>query len=300
MKVAVTGSYSYSGKYITKRLLGRGDKVRTLTGHANRPDSFGGQVPASPLDFAKQADLASALRGVQVLVNTYWIRFARGSNTQARAVRNTAILIDAAKQAGVERLVHISITNPSPKSPLQYFSGKAANEEAVAGSGLSYFILRPTVLFGTEDILINNIAYLVRRFPFFLIPGDGLYKLQPVYVDDVAALVENAVHGRASGRVDAVGPEVFTFRELVSTIGQAIGRSPRLISVAPSLALIAARALSLVLSDVLLTSQEMKGLMANLLISDEPPRCRTRLTTWLHENRSTLGSAYASELKRHY
>ena len=300
MNIAVTGAFSYSGKYVTKRLLARGDQVRTLTGHPNRGDPFGGRVPAFPLDFTKKTVLERALRGVQALINTYWIRFDRGPNTQARAVRNTAILIDAARLAGVQRVVHISITNPSDKSELRYFRGKAANEEAVAGSGLSYSILRPTVLFGPEDILINNIAYLMRRFPIFLVPGDGQYRLQPVYVDDLAALAEEAAHGNANGIIDVVGPEIFTFRELATTIGQTIGRNPRLISVAPGLALIAARLLSFFLSDVLLTSQEVKGLMANLLVSDEPPRGQTRLTRWLRENRETLGSAYASELKRHY
>jgi uncharacterized protein YbjT (DUF2867 family) len=300
MNVAVTGAFSYSGKYITQRLLARGDHIRTLTGHAHRPDPFGGRVPTFPLDFANRAALDTALRGVQVLVNTYWIRFDRGANTQARAVENTAILLDAARLVGVERVVHISITHPSHESALQYFRGKAANEAAIVQSGLSYSILRPTVLFGREDILINNIAYLMRRFPLFLVPGDGQYKLQPVFVDDLAELAENAVHGSGKSVVDAVGPEIFTFRQLVLTVGHAIGRNPRLISVSPGLALTAARLLSFLLGDVLLTSQEVNGLMANLLVSGEPPRCQSRFTAWLNSNGDTLGLAYASELKRHY
>jgi uncharacterized protein YbjT (DUF2867 family) len=200
----------------------------------------------------------------------------------------------------VERVVHISITNPSCESSLQYFHGKAANEAAVLRSGLSYAILRPTVLFGREDILINNIAYFVRRFPVFLVPGDGLYRLQPVYVDDVAELAANAAHATTNETTDAVGPEVFTFKGLVLAIGTAVGRRPRLISVPASLALAAARALGLFLGDVVLTSQEVEGLMANLLLPNHTPRCTTRLTAWLNENSRTLGSAYASELRRHY
>jgi uncharacterized protein YbjT (DUF2867 family) len=300
MNVAVTGAFSYSGKYIARRLLARGDKVRTLTGHPGRPDPFGGMVPAFPLDFTHQEELKRSLDGVQSLVNTYWIRFDRGRNTQEAAVRNTATLIRAAKEAGVRRVVHISITNPSQDSALPYFKGKAANEATVVRSGLSHAILRPTVLFGREDILINNIAYLMRRLPIFLIPGDGGYRLQPVYVDDLAALAANAAHGTDNETVDAVGPEVFTFRELVLAVGDALGRRTRLIAVAPSLALAAARILSLVLGDVLLTSHEIKGLMANLLVSGDTPRCPTRLTAWLSKNGGTLGLAYASELKRHY
>src|SRR5215813_12315963 len=172
MKVAVTGAFSFSGKYITKRLLTRGEEVITLTGHPNRPDPFNGKVKVYPLDF-DQAGMTQSLQGVDVLVNTYWVRFDKGENTQPRAVQNTHKLVNAAKAADVKRIVHISIANPSADSHLPYYWGKAANEKAVIDSGLSYAILRPTVLVGNnEDILINNIAFLLRRFPFFLIPED--------------------------------------------------------------------------------------------------------------------------------
>ena len=237
MKIAVTGAFSYSGKYIAKRLLARGDEVITLTGHPLRPDPFQGRVPAFPLDFADENGLARALKGVEVLVNTYWIRFDRGPNTQAQAVENTQRLVRAAAEAGVRRLVHISITNPNSQTRLQYFRGKAANEEIVIASGIPYAILRPTILFGKEDILINNIAYLIRRFPALLMPGDGLYRVQPVYVDDLAEMAEKAAHARGSYTKDAVGPETYAFRDLVSLIANSVGRQARVISVAPWLAL---------------------------------------------------------------
>ena len=197
MKIAVTGAFSYSGKYITSRLLARGEDVITLTNHPNRPDPFAGKVKAFPLDFNNADELVSTLRGVDVLVNTYWIRFDKDNNTQPKAVENTKILVNAAAKAGVKRIVHISITNPSADSHLPYFWGKAANEKAVIDSGMSYAILRPTVLFGKEDILINNIAWLLRRLPIFGLPGDGSYKLSPVYVDDLAELAVDAVYKKA-------------------------------------------------------------------------------------------------------
>jgi uncharacterized protein YbjT (DUF2867 family) len=187
MKIAVTGAFSYSGKYITKRLLACGEEVITLTGHPNRPDPFNGKVKTYPLDF-DEPSMTRSLQGVDVLVNTYWVRFDKGENTQPRAVENTRKLVNAATAAGVKRMIHISITNPSAESHLPYFWGKAVNEKAVMESGISYAILRPTVLVGDEDILINNIAFLLRRFPFFALPGEGAYKLQPVYVDDLAQL----------------------------------------------------------------------------------------------------------------
>lgn len=300
MKIAVTGAFSYSGKYITKRLLERGEEVITLTGHPNRPDPFNGQVKAFPLDF-DEAGMTESLRGVEVLVNTYWVRFDKDENTQPRAVENTRKLVNAAKAAGVRRIVHISIANPSAESKLPYYWGKAANEKAVIDSGLSYAILRPTVLVGGgEDILINNIAFLLRRFPFFLIPGDGSYGIQPVHVEDLADLAVEAVYSRENSVIDAVGPDAYTFKELVGLVGEKIGAKRPLIPVPPRLALFAAQFISLFVRDVVLTPEEVDGLMANLLVSREPARGRTYFKDWLARNRESVGMRYASELKKHY
>lgn len=299
MKIAVTGAFSYSGKYITRRLLERGEEVITLTGHPNRPDPFGGKVKAFPLDF-NETSMTRSLQGVDVLVNTYWVRFDKGKNTQPRAVENTRKLVNAAKAAGVKRMVHISITNPSAESHLPYFWGKAANEKAVMESGMSYAILRPTVLVGDEDILINNIAYLLRRFPFFFLPGDGSYKLQPVHVDDAAALAVEGVYRTDNYIIDAVGPDIFTFKEMVQLIGEKVGAKRPLLPVPPRLALLAAQFLSLFVSDVILTPEEVDGLMAGLLVSKEPPLGKTRLADWLEKNKNRVGARYASEIQKHY
>lgn len=299
MKIAVTGAFSYSGKYITRRLLERGEEVITLTGHPNRPDPFDGRVKAYPLDF-DEASMAQNLQGVDVLVNTYWVRFDKNENTQPRAVENTKKLVSAAKAAGVRRMVHISITNPFADSHLPYFWGKAANEKAVIDSGMSYAILRPTVLVGDEDILINNIAYLLRRFPFFLLPGDGSYKLQPVHVDDVATLAVEGVYRTDNYILDAVGPDIFTFKGMVQLIGEKIGAKRPLYSAPPRLALLAAQFISIFVRDVVLTPEEVDGLMAGLLVSKDPPLGQTRLADWLEANKSKVGSKYASEIGKHY
>jgi NADH dehydrogenase len=299
MRIAVTGAFSYSGKYITRLLLARGEEVITLTGHPNRPDPFAGKVKAYPLDF-DEAGMTRSLQGVDILVNTYWVRFDKDKNTQPRAVENTRKLVNAAKAAGVRRMVHISITNPSAESHLPYFWGKAANEKAVMDSGMGYAILRPTVLVGNEDILINNIAYLLRRFPFFLLPGDGSYKLQPVHVEDVAALAVEGVYRSDDYIVDTVGPDIFTFKEMVQLIGEKIGARRPLISFPPRLALLAAQFVSFFVRDVVLTPEEVDGLMAGLLVSQDPPLGRIHLADWLEENKNRVGSQYASELRRHF
>lgn len=300
MKIAVTGAFSYSGKYITQRLLARGEEVITLTGHPNRPDPFDGKVKAFPLDF-DEAGMTESLRGADVLVNTYWVRFDKGENTQPRAVENTQKLVNAAVKAGVKRIVHISIANPSADSHLPYYWGKAANEKAVTESGLSYAILRPTVLVGGgQDVLINNIAFLLRRFPFFLIPGDGSYGIQPVHVEDLAELAVEAVYSKENYVIDAVGPDSYTFKELVQMVGESIGVKRLTISVPPRVALFAAQFLSLFLKDVLLTPEEVDGLSSNLLVSKEPARGKTVFKEWLKENQNIIGAKYASELERHY
>ena len=300
MTTAVTGAFSYSGKYITRRLLDRGEKVITLTSHPNRPDPFEGRVRVLPLDFSDERGLVNSLKGVDIFYNTYWVRFDRGANTQPAAVENTRRLVCAAAEAGVRRIVHISITNPSPISALPYFWGKAANEQSVIESGMSYAILRPTVLFGKEDILINNIAWVLRRFPFFALPGDGSYRLQPVYVDDLAALAVEAAGAEQNLIWDAVGPEDFTFRQMVDLIGWIIGHPRPLIAAPPRLALAAAQMISLFVGDVVLTAEEVDGLMQNLLVSSQPPRCTTRLSDWLLQHKDQVGRRYASEIKRHY
>jgi uncharacterized protein YbjT (DUF2867 family) len=272
----------------------------TLTGYPDRPDEFGGQVKAVPYNFDQPEQLAQSLQGVDTLYNTYWVRFDHGDNTYANAVRNTKALVDAAVQAGVRRLVHVSITNPSLDSPLPYFHGKAELEQYIQKSGLSYAILRPTVLFGLEDILINNIAYLLRTFPFFAVPGSGEYRLQPVYVDDMAALAVDLAACEENIITDAVGPEIFSFNEMVKLIAAALGRRSRLLHLPPALVLPLSGLIGWWVKDVTLTPDEIKGLSAGLLVSSQPPTGRTRLEDWLKANIAAVGSGYASELERHY
>lgn len=155
---AVTGAFGYSGKYITKLLLSENNEVISLTNSYKRPNPFGEKVKAFPFNFDKKEELLKSLTNVKVLYNTYWVRFNHKTFKHSEAVDNTLILFYAAKKAGVQKIVHVSITNPSKESKLEYFNGKAILEEALINSGISYSILRPTVIFGQEDILINNIA----------------------------------------------------------------------------------------------------------------------------------------------
>ena len=296
----VTGAFGYTGKYIAKRLLDQGSRVRTLTRTPVSRSPFGDDVEARPLDFGDPSGLFASLEGADILYNTYWVRFARRGVTHDTAVENSRALLRAAVEAGVRRVVHISITNATQDSPLPYFRGKALAEMAVRDSGLSYAIVRPTVLFSPEDILINNIAWFLRRFPLFPIPGRGGYPVQPVFVDDVAQLAVEAGKGVDDVAIDAVGPETFAFEEMVRLLARRVGSRSRLVSTPPPAALLAARVAGRLVRDVVLTKDELDGLMAGLLVSADPPTASTRFTTWLEAEGASLGQRYASELTRHY
>ena len=295
---AVTGAFGYSGRYIAARLLDEGREVITLTNSLARANPFGSRVRAFPLSFDEPERLAQSLAGVEVLYNTYWVRFNHRLFTHAQAVQNTLILFEAAWRAGVRRVVHVSITNPSEDSPLEYFAGKARLERALRESGLNYSILRPTVLFGREDILINNIAWALRRFPFFAVFRDGSYRLQPICVEDLAALAVAEGKRDEHRVIYAIGTETFTYRALVEAVGEAIGRRRRIVNVSPAAGYTASRVIGWLVRDTFITREEIKGLMDGLLCVDTPPTGKTHLTGWMRANADTLGRNYASELAR--
>ncbi len=297
-KHAVTGAFGYSGKYIAKKLVCEGHRVITITNSLDRENSFGDRIEVYPFNFDKPAKLEESLRGVSVLYNTYWVRFNHKTFTHADAVRNTEIIFKAAKRAGVKRIVHISITNPSLDSPLEYFSGKARLEKSLIESGISYAILRPTVLFGKEDILINNIAWGLRHLPVFGVFGDGKYKIQPIYVDDLAELAIKYGKGDKNIIIDAIGPETFSYSELVKKISEIIGKHRPIIPVPPFIGYIAGWFIGKIVNDVMITKEEIEGLMENLLYVESPPTGSTRLTEWAKKHSNTLGLKYTSELAR--
>ena len=298
--IVITGAFSYTGQYATRLLLSRGYAIRTLTYHPERAGAFGDRVQAFPYNFDHPNDLVEALRGASTLVNTYWVRFPRGKSTFEASIQNTRALIGAAKTAGIRRIVHVSIANPLLESPLGYYRGKAELERAVVESGLSYAILRPTVIFGREDILINNIAWFVRHFPVFGIPGDGRYPIRPIYVEDMARLIADSVGLPENSVTDAVGPETFGFEELVKLIAAETKRPVRIFHLPMAVAYVLTRLTGWFVGDTVLTWEEYRGLMGGLLGSESPAAGTTRLSVWLRENQESLGRRYASEIARHY
>jgi NADH dehydrogenase len=295
----VTGAFSYSGAAIARELERSGRRVRTLTGHPDRADPDTA-IDVRPLDFADIVGLCSSLEGATTLYNTYWVRFPHGHDDHERAVVNSRTLFHAARQAGVERIVHVSITHPSISSPYGYFRGKAHVERALAEVGVPYAVLRPGILFGGDGVLINNIAWLLRRLPVFAVGGKGDYRIRPVHIDDLAALAVAAGAERTDSVVDAVGPERPTFLELVGLIRQAV-ESRSLIVRVPGFAVPAlGSVLGLVLRDVLLTGDEFRAMADGMADSDGPATGKISVSEWVRTHGDSLGCRYANEIERHF
>jgi uncharacterized protein YbjT (DUF2867 family) len=296
----VTGSFGYIGRYITRHLLELGGEVRTITTHPTKPNPFGSRVQAFPYSFEDPAKLTGILRGTNTLYNTYWIRFAYGDQTYAQALDNTRTLFACAKAAGVRKIVQISVTRASIHSDLPYYRGKGMQEKLLSEMNMPHVIIRPTLVFGKEDILVNNIAWMIRKSPFFPIFGAGDYQVQPVFVEDLARI--SVAQGRTDGNpvVDAIGPERFSFKDFLELIVTTLDRKTRLIRMPPRLGIFFGKWIGMFLRDVVLTEAELRGLMQGMLTSGQEPNGTTRFSDWLEQNKDTVGASYSSELARHF
>ncbi|OVE76735.1 hypothetical protein BVX98_04920 [bacterium F11] len=296
----VTGSFGYIGKSITQELLQRNREVKTITTHPNKPNPFGPRVCAYPYNFENPDQLTATLEGSDVLYNTYWIRFPYRQWSFETALRNTRTLFRCAKKAGIKKIVHISVTHPDESDPLPYYRGKALQERALKEAGITHSIVRPTLVFGKEDILVNNIAWTIRTFPFVPVFGRGDCRVRPIFVGDLAAVAVDSAQAQESRTCDAVGLEEYTYKELLFRIANELERRVSLVPLRPSIGILLGKIISLFVEDILLTKDELRGLMANKLTSSQEPNGHTRFSEWLRENKNHLGLRYTSELKRHY
>lgn len=295
----VTGAFSYSGAAITTELQAAGHHVRTLTGHPDRAPA-GTEVDIRPLNFADPAELTRSMHGAHTLYNTYWVRFAHGHLDHDAAVANSRTLFKAAADAGIQRVVHVSITHPSLDSPYPYFRGKAQVEQLLAETGISYAIARPAILFGGGGVLVNNIAWLLRRLPVFAVGGRGEYRVRGIHVEDLARLCVELGARNDTVVVDAVGPQSVTFRQLVDAVRAAVGSRAVVLLVPGPLLSGLSSALSLLLHDTLLTRDEYQAMADGLADSDGPATGKIVFTDWIAEQGPTLGERYANELDRHF
>jgi NADH dehydrogenase len=299
----VTGAFGYTGSRIAERLLASGRAVRTLSRRSGEGHPLAARIERVAYDFGDAA-LARSLVSVDTVYATYWMRFPRGGQTWREMVANVGRLGRAAKAAGVRRLVYVSVANARHDSSTAYFRAKAAAEDELreaSGGELSLAIVRPTLLYGPTDILINNMAWTLRRLPVFGIPGDGRYRVQPVLVDDVADLAVRLGAASDPADVDAAGPETFTFNELAHVVRSAVRSRALLVHMPPPLVLATTRAIGVGVRDVILTRDEIRELMESLLVGrDSAGTCPTRFSDWLAANEEVVGRRYSSELARNF
>jgi nucleoside-diphosphate-sugar epimerase len=295
----VTGAFSYTGSYLARELLSRGESVKTLSRVPDPEHPLSSEVAFGRLHF-DDAALTEELRGADTLFNTYWVRFEARRVTWDAVLANTRTLLRAARAAGVRRIVHFSVSNASQNSPYSYFCAKAAAEREVRESGLSHAIVRPTLIVGRDDVLLNNIAWALRRLPLFLVPGDGRYRVQPITVEDLARLAVDVGESTNDVTRDAAGANTVQFGELVHAISRAIGARSRILRAPMPLALLAASTAGRILRDVVVTRDELRALMDELLVSGEPPAGATGVYTWLAENGYALGRAFVPEFRRNW
>lgn len=293
----VTGAFSFTGRYVAARLLESGREVGTLTRWSQAESPFGNRVRALPLDFRDPAVLVAALEGAETLYVTYWIRFPDRATSFGAAVANSERLFAAAREAGVGKVVYLSVANAAADSPHPYFRGKARVEAALAASGLPHAIVRPTLVFGEGEVLVNNVAWLLRRLPVFVLPRRRC-ALQPVAAEDVAELCVTAAREASDSNVDAAGPDVFSFEELTRLVRAAVGSRAAIVRASGRTTLALSRALGALTRQTLVTADELQALEDGLLTSDELPRGTRRLADWLEASAPWLGLELATGERR--
>ena len=296
----VTGAFGYTGRWIAHHLLEKGVQVRTLTNAVGRDDPFDGRIEVHPLDFDDHATLVESLREAEVLYNTYWVRYnhRRRNFEHGIAVENSKRLFKAAAEAGVERIVHFSVAHPHKAPDWTYFCGKVAVEKYLNDSDYCFAILRPTVLFGGHrNVLINNIAWMLRKFPIFGVFGMGNYPIQPVHVKDVARVAVEQGESRENVTIDVTGPETFRYKEYIGMMAKSMSLRRIILPMPPFVGWLFAKFLGLLLQDLVITRAEIKGLRRGLMASDEDPLGQLKFSEWIAEHGKDFGKRYQNDLK---
>lgn len=308
MSNLVTGSFSFSGKFITNELLKTGERVETFTNHPVTTNPNYSKITIKQYVFNDFNALVENFKGVDTFFNSYWIRFPYGSTSWMDAIRYSKDLFKACKLAGVKKIVHISVTNPKINSPYAYFKGKAIVEDLLKKSGVPYTILRVAWMFEEGDILTNNIAWILRHMPIFGIFGKGEYKIQPVSLKTLGKVaIENRYLGdktiNINKTIDVIGPETLTYKEYVSLINRTIHAKTILFPFpwfAIQIPIFVSKVIGFALHDRLLTKDEIYSLKDNLLLTDSPPIGNVSFKKWLEKNKNNIGLKWANEVKRHY
>ena len=238
--VAVAGGTGFLGRSIVRELAARGHRVivlsHRLSGNAAKtaqgPGTADGSIEVRRADATRPETLAAALEGVDALVICLAFRNSpieaprRGQTFEQVDAAGTEALAAAAAAANVPRIVYISGAGAAPDAPRHWFRAKWRAEEAVRGSGIVYTIFRPSWIYGPGDHSLNRFLGFSRWLPFIPQIGNGRQRLVPVFVDDVAALVADALASPAAenATLEVGGPDTLTMDEIIRAALRVLGR----------------------------------------------------------------------------
>lgn len=231
----VFGGSGFIGRNVVRELAKRGWRVRVAVrrphlAHFLRPMGSVGQIQLKQANIRHRPSIAEALKGADAVVNLVGILHQSGPQTFARVqAGGAAAIAELAAEAGVSKFVHVSAIGADAQGESLYARSKAEGERAVREHMPTAAIMRPSIVFGPEDSFFNRFAAMASALPPFVpmpLIGGGETRFQPVYVDDVAdAICEALVRPEAAGRIyELGGPRIYTFRELMALMLDEIGR----------------------------------------------------------------------------
>lgn len=231
----VTGGTGFVGRHVCRALIARGFLPRLLVRPASEekiPQDIRERCRVTLGDVAVYEDVENAAQGVDAVVHLVGIirEFpAKGVTFERLHVEATRHVVRAARRWGIERVVHMSALGARPGGPTAYFDTKGRAEEIVKASGLAWTILRPSVIFGPGDAFVNELARAIRLAPFIPVPGDGSFRLQPVFAGDVArGFAEAVARPDLAGRAfDVGGPKALSYDSLLDLVAASIERRAR-------------------------------------------------------------------------
>lgn len=299
----VTGAFGQTGHAIARRLQAGGRAVRSLT---RAPAPAGSPIRALAPTWDDPTALTEALRGCEVLYSTYWARFGLAGH-YAPLVERLATLFSCAREAGVRHIVQLTVAKAQEGRGIPYYDGKARLEAVLASCGVASTVVRPAMMFGPDDTLVNNCAWMLRHLGAFPVLAGGPHRIRPAFVEDVAALcvarglsagAARGDRGTESQRLDAVGPETLEFGRLVGVIRDAV--APRAVTPrlpAPTVWL-GAKVTAPLVQDTVVTWPELQTIRRGLYDVPGPTNCPTAFTAWVQAHGRSLGEAYHSQRRR--
>jgi len=350
-RIAITGADGYSGRYMTELLqsdrnvteirnLTQQKISSNLTGDPNKFQPYASnhkgapmvstsrahpaltrttpvKITNSPLDFTCTKTLEKSLSEIDVFICTYWMRYGFDKNL-CPALDQIKLLTDICKNVGVKRMVYLSHTKPDINSKIGYIKAKSEAEKYISSSMDSYGFIRPCLLFGdsaSESIVANNTAYLMKKLPVMMFPGDiKKVHIQPVHVRDLSQMAvnmcfdDNGEIETKNGFIDAVGPEKLTFHEFITAYKRVLKLNRLLISTRLPAEVIyqLTKPINYALNDLYVEEGDLKILENDVACSElrgsEGAEYwgKRSFTDWLEENKHEIGSEYINSFQRYY